>query len=114
MGKYFARYKGYIAGTLGMNVLAALFNVFSFTVLLPILQILFKINTERYEYMPWSTDHLLEVAKNNGYYYKLMRDEKTGLYLESSKMVFALNKKCEVKKPPAYTNARIIMMNFRK
>ena len=55
-----------------------------------------------------------EIFKNNGYYYKLMRDEKTGLYLESSKMVFALNKKCEVKKPPAYTNARIIMMNFRK
>ena len=78
MGKYFARYKGYIAGTLGMNVLAALFNVFSFTVLLPILQILFKINTERYEYMPWSTDHLLEVAKNNGYYYSQQLIEQYG------------------------------------
>ncbi|MBQ9558636.1 MAG: ABC transporter ATP-binding protein [Bacteroidaceae bacterium] len=72
MGKYFARYKGYIVGTLGMNILAALFNVFSFSVLLPILNILFKINTEQYQFVPWGTGgwgNLLDVAKNNGYYY---------------------------------------------
>ena len=33
MGKYFARYKGYIAGTFAMNILAAVFNVFSFSIL---------------------------------------------------------------------------------
>lgn len=72
MGKYFARYKQYIAGTLALNVLAAVFNVFSFSVLLPILQILFKVDTERYAFMAWGTggwDNLVEVAKNNGYYY---------------------------------------------
>ena len=72
MGKYFARYKGYIAGTFAMNILAALFNVFSFSILLPILQILFKVNTERYELVDWSTcnvDNLVEVMTNNGYYY---------------------------------------------
>lgn len=72
MGKYFARYKRYIAGTLGMNILAALFNVFSFTVLLPILNILFKINEQRYEFIPWDSpevDDFVEKAKNNGYYY---------------------------------------------
>ena len=45
MGKYFARYKGYIISTFGMNVLAAIFNVFSFSILIPILQILVKVNT---------------------------------------------------------------------
>lgn len=72
MGKYFARYKSYIAGTLAMNILAALFNVFSFTVLLPILNILFKINDERYTFVPWGTGGVkdfIDVAKNNGYYY---------------------------------------------
>ena len=69
MGKYFARYKRYIAGTFAMNILAALFNVFSFTVLLPILQILFKVNTERYQFIEWGTGDLLDTAKNNGYYY---------------------------------------------
>ncbi|MGN1213728.1 MAG: ABC transporter ATP-binding protein [Bacteroidaceae bacterium] len=69
MGKYFAHYKRYIIGTFGFNILAALFNVFSFTVLLPILQILFKVNTERYHFIEWGTGDLLETAKNNGYYY---------------------------------------------
>ena len=75
MGRYFARYKGYIAGTLGMNVLAAVFNVFSFSVLLPILNILFKINTDHYQFVPWGTGgwgNLIDVAKNNGYYYSQM------------------------------------------
>ena len=72
MGKYFAHYKRYIAGTLLMNVLAALFNVFSFTLILPILQILFQINTAHYDFMPWGTGgmgNFIDVAKNNGYYY---------------------------------------------
>lgn len=81
MGKYFARYKRYIAGTLGMNVLAALFNVFSFTVLLPILQILFKIDTQHYEFIPWGNggmSELLSTAKNNGYYYSQQLIENYG------------------------------------
>ena len=72
MGKYFARYKKFIGGTFVMNILAALFNVFSFSILLPILQILFQINTQRYEFIPWGTggiENFVEVAKNNGYYY---------------------------------------------
>ncbi len=81
MGKYFANYKKYIAGTLVMNVLAALFNVFSFTVLLPILNILFKINNTHYAFIPWGTgglDNVIEVAKNNGYYYSQMLIENYG------------------------------------
>lgn len=81
MGKYLARYKGYIAGTLGMNVLAALFNVFSFTVILPILQILFKVNDKHYDFIPWdsaSMSNLLKVAENNGYYYSQQLIETYG------------------------------------
>lgn len=72
MGNYLARYKRYIVGTFIMNVLAALFNVFSFSILLPILQILFKVNEEHFEFIPWGTGGLgafVDVAKNNGYYY---------------------------------------------
>ncbi len=81
MGKYFARYKRYICGTLGMNILAALFNVFSFSVILPILQILFKIDTEHYQFIPWGTvewGSLIDVAKNNGYYYSQQLIENYG------------------------------------
>ncbi len=72
MGPYLGRYKKYIAGTFAMNVLTALFNVFSFTLLLPILQILFRVNTEHYKFIPWDScdwGNLIDVAKNNGYYY---------------------------------------------
>ena len=59
-------------GTFCLNVLAAVFNVFSFTVLLPILQILFKVNAERFSFIPWQEagiGNLVDVAQNNGYYY---------------------------------------------
>ncbi|MBO4487261.1 MAG: ABC transporter ATP-binding protein [Bacteroidaceae bacterium] len=69
MRKYLARYKRYIAGTFLFNILAAIFNVFSFTVLLPILQILFKVNDQRYQFIEWGSGDFIETAKNNGYYY---------------------------------------------
>ena len=81
MGKYFARYKGFILATFAMNILAALFNVFSFSVLLPILQILFKVNTETYHFIEWETadlSDLVSVAQNNGYYYSQLLVEHYG------------------------------------
>lgn len=81
MGKYFARYKGYIIATFIMNILAALFNVFSFSILLPILQILFKVDTQRYEFIEWGTGgfkDLPAVTQNNGYYYSQMLVDNYG------------------------------------
>lgn len=54
-----------------LNVLSAVFNVFSFTLLVPILNILFKTgdSTKVYEYMEWGSASLQEVAVNNFYYY---------------------------------------------
>lgn len=69
MGKYFARYKKFIVGTLLVNILSALFNVVSFSVLLPILEILFDTKHERYEFIAWGTADLKETVMNNLYYY---------------------------------------------
>ncbi len=72
MRPYFIPYKGYVASTLLLNILAAILNVFSFTLLLPILNILFKIEQKHYEFIPWShcsMGDLKEVIINNGYYY---------------------------------------------
>ncbi len=69
MGRYFKPYKGYVAGTLTMNVLTAFFNVFSFTLLLPILNILFEINKDNYTYISWGDGSFKDVALNNLYYY---------------------------------------------
>ncbi len=74
-------YRGYMFGTFGMNVLAALFNVFSFSILLPILQILFHVNEEHYEFIEWGEGglrNIVEVAKNNGYYLSQQLIEQYG------------------------------------
>ncbi len=64
-------YKKYMVGALFLNLLSALLNVFSFTLIIPILQILFKLDTKVYEFIPWSTPgiELKDLAVNNFYYY---------------------------------------------
>ncbi|MCQ2077055.1 MAG: ABC transporter ATP-binding protein/permease [Bacteroidaceae bacterium] len=69
MGTYFAPYRKYITITLLLNIFAALMNVFSFTMLLPILRILFNVNQQTYEWMPWTWNHFDTVLINNFYYY---------------------------------------------
>ena len=49
----------------------ALLNVFSFALIIPILQILFQTNPQSYDFIQWNTSgiSLLDIAKNNGYWY---------------------------------------------
>ncbi len=63
-------YKKYLVLTIILNILSAILNVFSFTLLIPILQILFKLDTKAYEYIPWGTEGvgLKDIATNNFYY----------------------------------------------
>lgn len=71
MRRFVSPYKRYIGWAIVLNVLSAIFNVFSFTLLIPILNILFKTgaNTEVYHFMEWGNGSLKEVAVNNFYYY---------------------------------------------
>lgn len=86
MGSYFHPYKGYIVGTFGLNILTAIFNVFSFALLVPILHILFKIEDKVYTYMQYeagetfgqTVNNIIETAKNNGYYYSQQLVETYG------------------------------------
>ena len=69
MGKYFARYKKYIGSAFITNALSAFLNVFSFLSIMPILNILFKVDTNVYSFIPWSEGSFKETAINNIYYY---------------------------------------------
>lgn len=71
MRRFVSPYKKYALTAIALNVLSAVFNVFSFTLLVPILNILFKTgdSTKVYEYMEWGSAGLQEVAVNNFYYY---------------------------------------------
>lgn len=64
-----APYKKYFAVNLVLNILAQILNIFSFAFLIPILQILFKVTESNYTYMTLADGNVIEVVKNNFYYY---------------------------------------------
>ena len=70
MRRFVAPYKKYIGWAVVLNVLSAVFNVFSFTLLIPILNILFKTSDgdKVYQFMEWGSAGIKEVAVNNFYY----------------------------------------------
>lgn len=63
-------YKKYLVLTVVFNILSAVLNIFSFSLIIPILQILFKLSSATYTYIPWDSGlGLKEIAVNNFYYY---------------------------------------------
>ena len=66
-------YKKYLGLSVLFNILSAILNIFSFAALIPILQILFRVDggIRANDYMTWNGDWgtIKEVATNNLYYY---------------------------------------------
>ena len=62
-------YRKYLILNILFNILSALLTLFSFAVIVPILEILFKIKEANYHFMPLGSASLKEVAFNNFYYY---------------------------------------------
>lgn len=73
-------YKLYLIGSLFFNLLSALLNIFSFISIIPMLQLLFGIDQNRYEYIPWSAAGLSikDITVNNMYWYTTELMDKYG------------------------------------
>ncbi len=71
MRQYVKPYKLYLVGSLIFNLLSAVLNVFSFVSIIPMLQMLFGIDQNRYEFIPWSAAgmSIKDIAINNMYWY---------------------------------------------
>ena len=73
MRRFVSPYKRFVGWAVVLNLLSAVFNVFSFSLLIPILNILFKTGAQEkvYQYMEWewTIDSIKETAANNFYYY---------------------------------------------
>ena len=68
--RFASPYKKYLGYSVILNIFSAIFNIFSFTLIIPILQILFKMDTNVYEYIPFSSDlPLKDILMNDIYYY---------------------------------------------
>ena len=62
-------YKKQLALNIVFNILAALLTLFSFALIIPILEMLFGLNTAHYNYTPWGSASIDKVVVNNFYYY---------------------------------------------
>ena len=62
-------YKKQLALNILFNILAAVLTLFSFALIIPILEMLFGLKAETYSYTPWGSASIDKVVINNFYYY---------------------------------------------
>ena len=69
--RFVSPYKRFVTWAIMLNILSAIFNVFSFSLLIPILNILFKTDggNKVYTFMEWGSAPLKDTVANNFYYY---------------------------------------------
>ncbi len=65
--RFLPPYKKYLFLAFFFNILTAILNVFSLATIIPILQVLFKVNVQTFEFMPWeSTEYsVIDITLNN-------------------------------------------------
>lgn len=62
-------YKKYLVLNIFFNILAAILTLFSFAIVIPILEMLFQVKSEHYELMAVGSASLKDVTVNNFYYW---------------------------------------------
>ena len=71
MKRLVAPYLGSLFGSIGLNILSAVFNIFSFALIIPILQMIFGINELHENFIPWDSPDvgIKDKITDNLYYY---------------------------------------------
>ncbi|MDD2247337.1 MAG: ABC transporter ATP-binding protein [Proteiniphilum sp.] len=69
--RFLPPYKKYVFLAFVLNILTAILNVFSLATIIPILQVLFKVNTKTFSFIPWKgTDYsFVDTTLNNVNWY---------------------------------------------
>lgn len=80
LGRYVRPYQKYLYGSIAFNLLSAVFNIFSFSLIIPILNILFKMDNTVYNFIAWDAPDAAfkEKLLNNFYYYVTTLIEQYG------------------------------------
>ena len=67
---YVSPYKKNLIWSIILTIFSAIFNIFSFALIIPILQILFGMDNTVYEFMPWDgPGEMKDIVMNNMYFY---------------------------------------------
>ena len=67
--EYIGPYRKYLGGSVVFNILSVVFNLFSFSMIMPILNMLFGLDDKTYALIPWSEAASSQDYINNLYYY---------------------------------------------
>ena len=71
--RFVSPYKKYLWGSVALNILSAIFNIFSFSLIIPMLRILFRMTDKVYSFIPidfsaMSVKEIAEAIVNNAYW----------------------------------------------
>ena len=110
--QYVAPYRKYLGGSVLLNLLSVIFNVFSFSMIMPILNMLFSLDDEVYTFIPWDSVHSSKELINNLYYYVA---EFTGSYGASRTLLLLCLFLCvmTVFKTACYFGSAAVMIPIR-
>ena len=67
--RFLPPYKRFLALNILFNLLTAILTLFSFALIIPILEMLFGINQETYSYIAFGDASVKDVVVNNFYFY---------------------------------------------
>lgn len=88
--RFASPYKWYIAGSVLFNFLTMFLTVFSFAFIMPILRILFNLDTANYQRMSWEDGDFQDVLINNFYWFVTRIIEAKGASATLALMACAL------------------------
>ena len=102
-------YKKYLILNIFFNLLTAILTLFSFALIIPILQMLFKINEATYVFMEWGSGSMKDVVVNNFYYYVQMIIENWGQSVALASLAIALVVMTAFKTGAAYLSSYFLI-----
>lgn len=102
-------YKKHLALNIFFNILAAFLTLFSFALIIPILEMLFKIKEATYSYMPVGAASLKDVVVNNFYYYTQLAMESFGANATLALLAVALVLMTALKTGATYLSSYFII-----
>lgn len=82
MKRYVLPYRRYLGESVILNILSAVLNIFSFALIIPMLKILFNLDTATYSFIPWKESvegmDFMDKATNNAYWFVSHFSEQIG------------------------------------
>lgn len=102
-------YKRYLALNIVFNLLTAVLTLFSFALIIPILEMLFKIKEAHYVFMPMGSASLKDVVVNNFYFYTQQMIVDYGQSLTLAALAVALVVMTGLKTGTAYLSSYFIV-----